>query len=321
MLIDILLIILGFILLVLGANVLIKGASNIAKKFHIPEILVGLTIVAIGTSLPELIVTIISAAKGSTDLIAGNVIGSNLANLLLILGVMAVIKPIDIEKTTKKIYLPILFASSIVIIAMGLGIFGGEKADINKIEGIVLLLFSVIYFLVPIILQIKNIKQSSEENEEAKQDKKYSLISSIIYIILGAILLKYGGDFVVDGSTNFASKIGISERVIGLTIVAIGTSLPELITSIIAIIKHDDDIAEGNIIGSCIVNSFLILGTGAALIDIPFDENLIKNLFLLVGATLLIWLFSYANKENRINRNNGILLLCIYALYVIKLFI
>jgi len=321
LLIDILLIILGFILLVLGANVLIKGASNIAKKFHIPEILVGLTIVAIGTSLPELIVTIISAAKGSTDLIAGNVIGSNLANLLLILGVMAVIKPIDIEKSTKKIYLPILFASSIVIIAMGLGIFGGEKADINKIEGIVLLVFSVIYFLVPIILQIKNIKQSSEENEEAKQDKKYSLISSIIYIILGAILLKYGGDFVVDGSTNFASKIGISERVIGLTIVAIGTSLPELITSIIAIIKHDDDIAEGNIIGSCIVNSFLILGTGAALIDIPFDENLIKNLFLLVGATLLIWLFSYANKENRINRNNGILLLCIYALYVIKLFI
>lgn len=321
MLIDILLIILGFILLVLGANVLIKGASNIAKKFHIPEILVGLTIVAIGTSLPELIVTIILAAKGSTDLIAGNVIGSNLANLLLILGVIAVIKPIDIEKSTKKIYLPILFASSIVIIAMGLGIFGEEKADINKIEGIVLLVFSVIYFLVPIILQIKNIKQSSEENEEAKQDKKYSLISSIIYIILGAILLKYGGDFVVDGSTNFASKIGISERVIGLTIVAIGTSLPELITSIIAIIKHDDDIAEGNIIGSCIVNSFLILGTGAALIDIPFDENLIKNLFLLVGATLLIWLFSYANKENRINRNNGILLLCIYALYVIKLFI
>lgn len=321
MLIDILLIILGFILLVLGANVLIKGASNIAKKFHIPEILVGLTIVAIGTSLPELIVTIISAAKGSTDLIAGNVIGSNLANLLLILGVMAVIKPIDIEKSTKKLYLPILFASSIIIIAMGLGIFGGEKADINKIEGLVLLTFSIIYFVFPIILQINNIKQSFKCNEEATQEKKYSLILSIIYIILGAILLKYGGDFVVDGSTNFASKIGISERVIGLTIVAIGTSLPELITSIIAIIKHDDDIAEGNIIGSCIVNSFLILGTGAALIDIPFGENLIKNLFLLAGATLLIWLFSYANKESKINRNNGILLLCIYSLYIIKLFI
>ena len=321
MLLDILVIILGFILLVLGANVLVKGASNIAKKFHIPEILVGLTIVAIGTSLPELIVTVISASKGSTDLIAGNVIGSNLANLLLILGVMAVIKPIDIEKSTKKIYLPILLASSVIIIAMGLGIFGGEKFDINRTEGFILFIFSIIYFAFPIILQINNIKHSSEDNEEATQEKQYSLISSIIYIILGAILLKYGGDFVVDGSTNFASKIGISERVIGLTIVAIGTSLPELITSIIAIIKHDDDIAEGNIIGSCIVNSFLILGTGAALIDIPFGENLIKNLFLLAGATLLIWLFSYANKDSRINRNDGILLLCIYALYITKLFI
>ena len=156
---------------------------------------------------------------------------------------------------------------------------------------------------------------------DGRSYEKSNLFVSIIYIVIGIILLKYGGDFVVDGSTNFASKIGISERVIGLTIVAIGTSLPELITSIIAIIKHDDDIAEGNIIGSCIVNSFLILGTGAALVNIPFGAELIKNLFLLAGATLLIWLFSYVNKESRINRNNGILLICIYVLYVIKLFI
>ena len=320
MLLDFLVIILGFILLVIGANLLIKGASNIAKKFHIPEILVGLTIVAIGTSLPELIVTIISATKGSTDLIVGNVIGSNLANLLLILGITAVIKPVDMEKSTTRIYLPILFASSVIIIAMGLGIFGGEKFEINKIEGMVLLILAVIYFAFPILSQIKNIKQSYKEGKE-QTEKKYSFISSLIYIAIGAILLKYGGDFVVDGSTNFANKIGISERVIGLTIVAIGSSLPELITSIIAMIKHDDDIAEGNIIGSCIVNSLLILGAGATLINLSFEASLINNLFLLVGIIILIWLFSLANKKNRITRNDGILLLCIYGLYIIKLFV
>jgi len=317
---KILILILGFILLISGADLLVKGSSNIAKKFNIPQILIGLTIVALGTSLPELIITIISANKGSLDLIIGNVIGSNICNLLLILGISSIIKSIKINKTTRLIYLPILFFSSLLILLMGLGFLGGEKLKINKFDGIILILLFVIYFSYPIIKEtITIIKNLKNNNDNPKNNIK--LFLPLTNILIGIILLKYGGDFVVDSATDIAQLFNINQTIIGLTVIALGTSLPELVTSIVAVIKKDEDIAVGNIFGSCIMNYYLILGTGALLTDLPFEKSFNENLFLLLGVILLIWLFSFTNTAHKLIRVNGLLLLLIFSLYIIKLLI
>lgn len=320
MLLEILILILGFSLLIIGANLLIKGASNIAKKFNIPEVLIGLTIVAFGTSLPELIITIISSAKGATDLIIGNVIGSNICNLLLILGVTSIIESIKIDKTTRLINLPILFFSSILILLMGLGILGGEKLKITRTDGIILIVLFIIYFSYPIIKETINIIKKYKENKNSVR-KNINLLLPLTNILIGTIFLKYGGDFVVKGATNIAQTYNINESIIGFTLIALGTSLPELVTSIVAIIKKDEDIAVGNIFGSCIMNFYLILGTGAILTDLPFEKSFNENLFLLIGSIILIWLFSITNYKNKIIRANGLVLLLIFFLYIVKQFI
>ena len=241
MLFDILLIVIGFVFLVLGADVLVKGCSNIAKKFHIPEVIIGLTIVAIGTSMPEIIITIDSAVAGHADLIIGNAIGSNLCNILLILGLISLIRPVEIESETKRIHIPAAILSTILIIIIGNGLLGTGKFIITKIEGFILLGLSIIYFSLPIVTAIKDIKET--QCKEETENNKISTIKAIINIILGIILLKYGSDFVVDNSIKLAEEFNVSQRVIGLTIIAIGTALPELITSIVASIKKDTDMA------------------------------------------------------------------------------
>ena len=241
MLFDILLIVIGFVFLVLGADVLVKGCSNIAKKFHIPEVIIGLTIVAIGTSMPEIIITIDSAIAGHADLIIGNAIGSNLCNILLILGLISLIRPVEIENETKRIHIPAAIISTILVMIIGNGLLGTGKFIITKIEGFILLGLSIIYFSLPIVTAIKDIKET--QCKEETENNKISTIKSIINIILGIILLKYGSDFVVDNSIKLAEEFNVSQRVIGLTIIAIGTALPELITSIVASIKKDTDMA------------------------------------------------------------------------------
>lgn len=241
MLFDILLIVIGFIFLVLGADVLVKGCSNIAKKFHIPEVIIGLTIVAIGTSMPEIIITIDSAVAGHADLIIGNAIGSNLCNILLILGLISLIRPVEIENETKRIHIPAAIISTILVMIIGNGLLGTGKFIITKIEGFILLGLSIIYFSLPIVTAIKDIRKT--QCKEETENNKISTIKAIINIILGIILLKYGSDFVVDNSIKLAEEFNVSQRVIGLTIIAIGTALPELITSIVASIKKDTDMA------------------------------------------------------------------------------
>lgn len=241
MLFDILLIVIGFVFLVLGADVLVKGCSNIAKKFHIPEVIIGLTIVAIGTSMPEIIITIDSAIAGHADLIIGNAIGSNLCNILLILGLISLIRPVEIENETKRIHIPAAIISTILVMIIGNGLLGTGKFIITKIEGFILLGLSIIYFSLPIVTAIKDIKET--QCKEETENNKISTIRAIINIILGIILLKYGSDFVVDNSIKLAEEFNVSQRVIGLTIIAIGTALPELITSIVASIKKDTDMA------------------------------------------------------------------------------
>ena len=318
---QVLILIFGFILLISGANGLVIGASNIAKKFHISEMLIGLTIVALGTSLPELVVTIVSSANNSTDIIVGNVIGSNICNLLLVLGVIAVLKPIKFEKTTIKQNLPFLIGITALVLIMGLGLLSENKLIFTRFDGIILLIIAIIYFLYPIIEYIKIQKEKNNSIEKEDNNSNNNLIQSIIYILLGGFALKYGGDFVVDSATAIATSLNVSERVISLTIVALGTSLPELATSIVAIIKKDEELAEGNIIGSCIINFCLILGLGAILSNLPITTAYIENLILLLATSILIWLYSIGNKNNTLSRGNGMILLIIYLIYSVRLFI
>lgn len=325
---NILMIILGFALLVVGADVLVKGASNIAKKFHIPEMLIGLTIVAIGTSAPELIITITSTQNSSTDLIIGNAIGSNLCNLLLILGLMAIIRPVKIDKEARNFHIPIAFLSSFVILLMGLGILGNSTQYINQIEGFFLVILFIVYFSYPIIKEFEDIINSYKKEKLERQKysnknskkKKINIPFSLLLIVVGVFLLKYGGDFVVDSASNIALYFNISERVIGLTVVAIGTALPELVTSIFAVIRKDTDIAVGNLVGSCVLNLFLILGIGAMITPLEFTPDFIQNLILLSSMTLVLWLFNFMGKKNTITRPKGIVLLIIFILYMISLF-
>lgn len=314
-----LILIVGFILLVFGADLLVKGSSNIAKRFHIPEMIIGLTIVAIGTSMPELMVTISSASKNATDLIIGNAIGSNLCNLLLILGITALLKPVQIDKETKFIHIPVALISTIAVLLLGIGVLGSPENMISRVDGLILVILYLIYFLYPITVELKDILDTSDENKK-KHIKTGNILPSIVLISLGVVGLKIGGDLVVDKATEIATLYGISERVIGSTIVAIGTALPELITSIIAIIKKEDDLAVGNLIGSCILNAFLILGLGAMIKPLYFSSAFIDNLIILAGSTILIWIYCFIGNKNTITRFESTTLLGIYAFYMMSLF-
>ena len=238
--IDITLIIMGFALLIYGADRLVKGCSDIAKKFHIPEIIIGLTIVAIGTSMPELIITVTSSLTGHTDLIIGNAIGSDICNFLLILGFIAICRPVIMDKETRRIHLPAAIISTIMLMVMA-NITSGFH--ISRIEGIILLVFGISYFSYPIYTEVKDIIKARKDKEESEEAKKIKVWLAIVNVVVGIILLKYGSDFVVNNTTAIAKNFGIAESVIGLTIIAVGTALPEIVTSIVALIRKDTDMA------------------------------------------------------------------------------
>jgi len=317
MLEAILLIIVGFALLMMGADLLVKGSSNIAKRFHIPEMIIGVTIVALGTSMPELMITISSANKGASDLIIGNAIGSNLCNLLLILGLTAVLRPVKLERDVKILHLPVAYISTLAIFAMGSGLFGSKLGIIDSRDGKILVGLYFLYFLYPIFIEIKDIWKNRKERMNETHIK---VLPSLIYIIMGAILLKIGGDITVDEASVLAEIFGISQRIIGLTIIAIGTALPELITSIIAVVKDDEGLAVGNLIGSCILNSFLILGTGAIITPLTFSIEFVKNIILLLITILFIWISCLVGKKDTITRYKAGVLLIMYVIYMVQLF-
>lgn len=233
---------------------------------------------------------------------------------------MAALRPIKVDKDAKMIHIPISFLVTLLVLLMGLGIFYGERGVINKTDGIILIILSAMYFIYPIIVEIRDIIKTYKENKNSKIDD-IKIWISIIFIILGIILLKYGGDFVVDYSIEIARMLMISERVIGLTIVAIGTALPELVTSIFAVIKKDTDLAVGNLFGSCILNLLLILGIGAIITPLTVSNEFVQNLLILLGTNLLIWLFNFMGRKNYISRIQGGILLAIFGAYIIKLFV
>lgn len=318
MIFNIFIILVGLAFLILGAELVVRSASNIAKKFYIPEILIGLTIVSIGTSIPELIITIKSAFKGSTDLILGNAIGSNLCNLLLILGIMGLIKPIYIQEETKKFHIPIAFFATTFLLIISIL---KENRVINSFLGVILIILFIAYIIYPILLDKKIIVKEYKKAKENKDINNRNIFFQLFIILLGLILLKQGGDLVVNRATIIAENYGLSERVIGLTIVAIGTALPELITSIVSTISNNTDIGIGNLIGSSMVNFFLILGVGATIVPIKISEKFIENLFLLTFANILIWSFCYIPKKNIITRIKAFSLVGIFAIYLINLLI
>lgn len=313
MLLYIILIIVGFALLIVGADFLVDGASGIAKKFHIPEIIIGLTIVSIGTSMPELFVSITSAIDGYSDMALGNVIGSNLCNLLLILGLSSLIKPVDFQEETRKYEIPMCLLFTIILM-----IFSNTSGGISRIEAVILLVLFVLFIAYTIYMGKKKSKEDSKVVEEKNKNKT---IKNIILIILGIVGLKFGGDFVVNNAVNIAQMFNISEKVISLTILAIGTSLPELVTSVTAAIKGNSDIAIGNIIGSNIFNILLILGVSSVIKPITFNSSYNMDLSILCISMVILALFPIIPPKDKMSRANGLIYVLMYGAYMGMLFL
>ena len=312
-------IIIGFIFLIKGADFLVDGASSIAKKFHIPEIVIGLTIVSIGTSMPELFVSTVSSINGKCDMALGNIIGSCLCNLLLILGLSALIRPVKFQRETKLIEIPISLGITIMFTIMC-----NTGNIITREEASILIVLFIMFIIYTIIMAKRGEEFDSKDeinNEEIQNDKQISILKSIIYIIIGIIGLKLGGDLTVDNSIILARYFNVSEKVISLTILAIGTSLPELVTSVTAAIKGDSDIAIGNIIGSNIFNILLIIGVSAIISPLAYNITYNIQMIMLVIATIVLALFPIIPPKNKMSRANGFIYFLMYVIYMGILFI
>ena len=309
-------IIIGFFMLIKGADFLVQGASDVAKKFHVSELLIGLTIVAIGTSLPEFFISLTSAVNGYSELTLGNVIGSNICNLLLILGVSAIITPIDMNIKSTENYITFSLLSTVLVLA-----FGNLNHVLTRAYGAFLLLLFLAYLLYTILESLRENKEKNISDSIALQsNKNISILSCIVKIIIGILLIKFGGDFVVDNAVSLSNFFGIRESIVGLSIVAIGTSLPELATCIISGIKRDSDIAVGNIIGSNILNLLLVLGSSCLIHPITYDISFNNELILLIVSTLIFWVYKDIGQKNTVTRLKGLTLLGVYLINTLLLF-
>lgn len=321
MTLEIILIIVGFILLIKGADLLVEGASNIAKKFHIPEIVIGLTIVSIGTSMPELVVSLTSAIEGHPDIAIGNVVGSNMSNLFLILGLCATINGLVFKKQTRLIENPVTLASIILLLFFANNNYQGKINVITRIEGIFLLIGCMTFIIYNIVIAKRETYSNIESwiTFNSNRNEKNYTVKAIICIILGIFGLKFGGDIIIDNSVMVATKLGMSEKLISLTILAVATSLPELITSVTAAIRRENDMAIGNILGSQIFNILLIIGASATIAPITYSTSYNKELILLfLGATTLA-ILPYIGKKNKMIRISGLIYTAIYILYLSNL--
>lgn len=300
-LIEILLLLLGFVMLVKGADWFVDGTAGIAAKFGIPQLVIGLTIVAMGTSAPETAVSINAAIKQNAGISIGNVVGSNILNILIILGITAVLTTVAIQRTTFVYEIPFMIGVTVVLIVMGI-----TGSTISRTEGIIMWILFFLY-LVYLFFLAKN-----GAAEDIPVPSKASTL--LLKAILGGILIVWGSDVTVDSATNIAIAAGLSERFIGLTIVALGTSLPELVTSVTAALKGNADIAIGNIVGSNIFNILFVLGTASLITPIPFEANFLIDSIIAVGVGILLWISVMRTKSLR--RAWGILMLSCYAVYL-----
>jgi cation:H+ antiporter len=306
---EVLLVIFGFVLLIGGSNLLVDGSSNIAKKYNIPEIIIGLTIVSIGTSMPELFVSITSALNNYSDMAIGNIIGSNIANMLLILGVSSMIQAVEFQKETRLIEIPLcLFITAVFMLICNI------NNDITRGEAVVLIIMFIL-FIVYTIYMAK--KEQSTNNQREKETETKSLLKNVIYVILGILALKIGGDFAVDNAVKIAQQFNLTEKIISVTILAVGTSLPELVTSVTAAIKGESDIAIGNILGSNIFNMLLIIGVSALIKPIVYNTSYNMDLTILMIATIVLAVFPYIPPKNKMSRINGFIYFMMYVGYML----
>ncbi|MBY0538364.1 calcium/sodium antiporter [Patescibacteria group bacterium] len=316
MFITIVLFVVGFIILVKGADMLVSGASSLAARLGVSALVIGLTIVAFGTSAPELIVNLLASLQGNTDIAIGNILGSNIVNILLILGICAVMYPLSVGKGTtwKEIPFALLAVVMLGCLALDQMLGGAESSLISFGDGLVLIGFFAIFLYY--IFSIA--KEDAGQMESVKTDAvpAQSLVRSVTLIAIGLSGLVIGGKWIVDGAVFFATALGVSESLIGLTIVAVGTSLPELATSVAAVYRRNIDIAVGNIVGSNIFNIFWILGVSAVITPLPFSEQFTIDLLVTFGATLLLFLVLFVGRKHTIERWQGVLFIVLYVAYV-----
>lgn len=318
--ISLVLITVGFVLLIKGADFLVNGASSLAKRFNASDIAIGLTVVAMGTSAPELVVNLISGSKGANDVVFGNIIGSNIFNMFLILGISAVIFPLTVQKNALWKEIPYSLAVTVVfwVLVNDSFLFGAESNSANFIDGVILLvLFGV--FLVYVFLNMT--KGGGESALDGEDIELYGSLKTTILIVVGIAGLAFGGQMIVDNAIKIAESFGVSQRLIGLTILAAGTSLPELATTAVAAFHKKSDLAVGNIIGSNIFNLLLVLGA-TAVVNSPlvFDTALNIDLYLVMFGTILLFLFMFTFQKFKLDRSEGVLYLLGFAGYMVFLF-
>lgn len=325
---NILFLVIGMILLIKGADFFVSGASAVAQRLKVPSLFIGLTIVALGTSLPELSVSIASAISGSIDMSVGNIVGSNLFNMLIILGIVALYNPIPMTKATQKIDFPFLVAitGALLLFSLDTALNGASKNMLSRTESILFVILLILYVCILIFnanrkrkrqvkqelyLNKNNLNQTIETKSEEKQLKVWQII---IYLIIGLAAVVFGGECVSSTAQFLALKMGMSEALVGLTIVALGTSLPELATSVVAARKGENDIALGNIIGSNIINISLILGLVGLIAQAPISSLMLTDIIILFASTIIFTIC--CTRKSNISKKEGIIFICMYVAYL-----
>ncbi len=323
MLVVILFLVIGFVLLIKGADFFVEGSSSVAKRFHVPAIIIGLTVVAMGTSLPETAVSVTAAIVKNNELAVSNVVGSNIFNLMVVIGVCACMAPIAVGKDTIRRDIP--FSAVCALLLLGLGICAvGDAAGmtLGRLDGIVLLLLFAVYIVALIRRTLEAQKAGEEVEVEGGSEEEIRLISvpkSLLFIVGGAAAIAFGGDLTVDAASRIAVELGMSQTLIGLTIVSIGTSLPELVTSIVAARKNEIGMALGNAVGSNIFNILMVLGIASTISPVGFITENILDIVILLVFTLIVWLFAATKRQ--LGRKEGFVMLVLYAAYAVYIII
>ena len=302
---SVVLLVIGFVLLIKGADFFVEGSSSVAKMLKVPSIIIGLTIVAMGTSLPECAVSLTASMTNNNALAVSNAVGSNIFNLMVVCGVCALFNPLVVSKDTLKKEFPFSIVCAILLL-----VGGYIGMEIGRVDGLILLAVFVCFLIWMIKSALKARANAGDEEYEVLPVWK-----CIIFIIGGIIAIKFGGDFVVDGASTIAAKMGLSQNLIGLTIVACGTSLPELVTSVVAARKNELDMALGNVIGSNIFNILFVLGIAAAISPVAFIMENVIDIVILIVMSLIVWIFGWT--KQKLTKSEGIIMLIMYAAYLV----
>lgn len=320
MLTDIFWLVFGLALILGGANSLTDEASALAKRLGISDLVIGLTVVAFGTSAPELAISVMAAIQGSAPLAVGNVVGSNIFNILIIIGVTAMVHPMPVKKSVMTTEIPMVILSSAILLAIGYSrLLDGTPPMVSRVEGILLLIFFILFMRHTFATARTAAPVTPEPDKSKHTSIRLPILRSVLYILGGLSAMIWGADKFVDGATGVARAMGVSDAVIGLTIVAVGTSLPELATSIVAALKNEPGLAIGNVIGSNIFNVLLVLGASALVRPLPFDGITTLDLWVLMGASILFFVFGWRFRRRVITRAEGTVLAACYVAYTVYL--